>query len=117
MQPFAAQLDSAHQNSMNPENKASSYEQALAAQVSKVENSALTPSAKLMQKTKEGEEFVTSMLATAKRHHHFFLAQDNCNDLETQFHLAAVESLIHQDQIEANEHHSFDDFLRMQNSA
>ena len=117
MKPFAAQLDSAHQNSMNPAVTAHSYQYALDAQMSKVDNSALTPSAKLMQETQEGEEFVASMLTKAKRHQQYFLAQDNDNDLEAEFHLAAVESLIQQDQIEAHEHHSFDEFLRMQYSA
>jgi len=101
-------LDTAHENQ--------SYNKALTAQVDKVGNSELTPSAMLMQAIEKGSEFSDSMLTQAKKHQVHFTKSALSATKAAQLQLAAKESLRLQKQLEASNESSFDDFLQSHNA-
>jgi len=102
-------LDSAHENQL--------YSKAITAQVDKVANSELTPSAILMQAIKKGDEFTDLMLDQAKKHQAYFSKDDLSATRSAQLQLAAKESLRLQKQLEASNEGSFEDFLQSHNAS
>lgn len=109
MTAIAELLDSAHENQL--------YSKALTAQVDKVANSELTPSAMLMQAIKKGSEFTDLMLQQAKKHQAYFSKDDLSVTRSAQLQLAAKESLRLQKQLEASNESSFEDFLQSHNAS
>jgi glutamate--cysteine ligase len=89
------------------------YALALAAQAAKIEDVALTPSARLMREMADtGESFFDLALRMSRLHKDYFLDLYTPNDERLrEFGAAAAESLIKQRDIEASDRVSFDDYL------
>ena len=88
------------------------YSQALAAQVAKVEDTALTPSARLMAGLTGGESFFDLALRTSAAHKAYFLELYPPNDERLrEFAQEAEESLAAQQTIEANDRGTFEEYL------
>jgi glutamate--cysteine ligase len=88
------------------------YSQALAAQVAKVEDTALTPSARLMAELTGGESFFDLALRTSAAHKAYFLELYPPNDERLrEFAQEAEESLAAQQTIEANDRGTFEEYL------
>jgi len=89
------------------------YSQALATQAAKVEDVALTPSARLMEElTTTGESFFDLALRMSATHKAYFLDLYPPNeDRLAEFAEEAGESLAKQRQIEASDPGSFEDYL------
>jgi glutamate--cysteine ligase len=89
------------------------YAHALAAQAAKVEDIALTPSARLMREMSEtGESFAELALRMSKLHKEYFLDLYTPNvDRLREFAGQAEESLARQRALEAADRESFDDYL------
>ena len=109
MTVIANLLDNAHENK--------SYSKAINAQVNKVENSELTPSAILMQAIEKGNEFTDSMLSQAKEHQAHFTKSGLSATKVAQLQLAAKESIRLQKQLEASDESSFDVLLQSHNAS
>jgi len=108
MSTMANLLDSAHGDQ--------SYSKALIGQVDKVGNSELTPSAMLIHAIEKGSEFSDAMLAQAKKHEAHFSKSSLSVTKAAQLQLAAKESIRLQQQLEASNESSFDDFLQKHNA-
>ena len=89
------------------------YALALAAQAAKIEDVALTPSARLMREMADtGESFFDLALRMSRLHKDYFMDLYTPNDARLrEFGAAAAESLIKQRDIEASDRVSFDDYL------
>jgi glutamate--cysteine ligase len=88
------------------------YSQALAAQVAKVENVALTPSARLMTELATGESFFDLALRTSAAHKAYFLDLYPPNDERLrEFAQEARDSLAAQRSIEASDRGTFEEYL------
>ena len=104
MQPICALLD---QGTIDRP-----YQLALQHQFAVVDNSALTPSARILACMKENaREFGCFATNTSMLHKHYFNAQPLPPELQQQFADMAAESLKKQAQIERKDDLSFDDFL------
>jgi glutamate--cysteine ligase len=88
------------------------YSQALAAQVAKVEDVSLTPSARLMSELANGESFFELALRMSATHKAYFLDLYPPNEERLrEFREEARESLIAQRRIEASDRGTFDEYL------
>ena len=89
------------------------YAHALAAQAAKVEEIALTPSARLMREMSEtGESFFDLALRMSRLHKDYFLDLYTPNEERLkEFGAEAAESLAKQRAIEAADRETFDDYL------
>jgi len=101
-------LDSSHGNDL--------HSKALTAQVNKVANSELTPSAVIMRAIENGSEFTDLMLAQAKKHQAYFSKTSLSATKVAQLQLAAKESLRLQKQLEASNESSFEHFMQRDNA-
>jgi glutamate--cysteine ligase len=117
--PIAGLLDLAHENQpdVSSTEEHSTYIQAFTAQVNKIENSELTPSATIMRTTENGKEFIESMLCKAKEHQAYFTARGLSNEINVKLQRDAIRSICQQKQLEANDNSSFDEFLSLHNSS
>jgi glutamate--cysteine ligase len=89
------------------------YSQALATQAAKVENVALTPSARLMTELNAGESFFELALRMSAAHKAYFLDLYPPNEERlSEFGSEARESLEAQRRIEANDTGTFEDYLK-----
>jgi glutamate--cysteine ligase len=89
------------------------YSAALAVQAAKIENVALTPSARMLgELEKTGESFFDLALRMSRLHKEYFLALHAPNaDRQAEFRAEADESLRAQAQIEATDRMSFSQYL------
>ena len=88
------------------------YSQALAAQVAKVDDVALTPSARLMSGLSGGESFFDLALRMSATHKAYFLDLYPPNEERLkEFRHEAEESLLAQRRIEASDRGTFDEYL------
>ena len=88
------------------------YSQALAVQLAKVEDVALTPSARLMAELAGGESFFDLALRTSAAHKAYFLDLYPPNDERLrEFAQEARESVAAQRAIEASDRGTFEDYL------
>jgi glutamate--cysteine ligase len=88
------------------------YSQALAAQVAKVEDVSLTPSARLMSGLAAGESFFELALRMSATHKAYFLDLYPPNEERLrEFREEARESLIAQRRIESSDRGTFDEYL------
>jgi glutamate--cysteine ligase len=88
------------------------YSQALAAQLAKVEDVALTPSARLMAELDAGESFFGLALRMSATHKAYFLDLYPPNDERLrEFAREAEESLVAQRTIEAKDRGTFEEYL------
>jgi glutamate--cysteine ligase len=88
------------------------YSEALAAQVAKVEDVSLTPSARLLSELSAGESFFELALRTSAAHKAYFLDLYPPNEERLrEFSEEARESLIAQRRIEAADRGTFDEYL------
>ena len=88
------------------------YSHALAVQVAKVEDVALTPSARLMAELAGGESFFDLALRTSAAHKAYFLDLYPPNDERLrEFAQEARESVAAQRAIEASDRGTFEDYL------
>ena len=88
------------------------YRSAVDAQLAKVENPDLTPSAKVIQALSEGSSFFQFTMQHARQHAEFFAHQPANAESTARLSAEARESLIKQSQIEAADNMSFTDFVR-----
>ncbi len=88
------------------------YSQALAAQLAKVEDVSLTPSARLMVELNAGQPFFDLALRTSAAHKAYFLELYPPNDERLrEFAREAEESLTAQQTVEANDRGTFEEYL------
>src|SRR5215469_12682107 len=89
------------------------YSQALATQAAKIDDPALTPSARLMAELEGGESFYDLALRMSAEHKAYFLDlyPPNAERLR-EFATAAQESLLAQQQIEASDRGTFEQYLQ-----
>jgi glutamate--cysteine ligase len=89
------------------------YSQALAAQAAKLEDVALTPSARLMEElTTTGESFFDLALRMSATHKAYFLDLYPPNEERlAEFGHEAEESLVKQQAIEASDRGTFEEYL------
>jgi len=88
------------------------YSQALAIQAAKIENVALTPSARLMTELNAGESFFELALRMSAAHKAYFLDLYPPNQERlSEFAQEASESLLAQRQIEARDKGTFEEYL------
>ena len=89
------------------------YQDSLQAQLAKVQDSSLCPSARLLQEIKDsGLSFVDFTYAQSQAHKEQLLAQDLPAEVDQQLRAAAVQSLADQQKIEAEEKgQDFEEFL------
>ena len=89
------------------------YAEALAVQAAKIDDVALTPSARLMREMADtGETFFELALRMSKLHKEYFLDLYTPNQARLrEFAASAQESLARQREIEAADRESFDDYL------
>lgn len=89
------------------------YQDSLQAQLAKVQDSSLCPSARLLQKIKDsGQSFVDFTYAQSQAHKEQLLAQTLSAEVDQQLRAAAVQSLSDQEKIEAEEKgQDFEEFL------
>ena len=88
------------------------YRSAVDAQLAKVENPDLTPSAKVIQALGEKRSFFQFTMQHARQHAEFFAHQPANAESTARLSAEARESLIKQSQIEAADNMSFTDFVR-----
>jgi glutamate--cysteine ligase len=89
------------------------YSQALATQAAKVENVALTPSARLMTELNAGESFFDLALRMSAAHKAYFLDLYPPNEERlAEFRAEAQESLEAQRRIEASDTGTFEEYLK-----
>ncbi|MFT7423460.1 MAG: glutamate--cysteine ligase [Psychromonas sp.] len=119
IEPITNLLELAHKSQPNAHlnDECDAYTQALSAQVNKVENSELTPSGMIMQETNKGNEFTESMLHQARKHQEHFTCRGLSDAMNDTLQLAAKESILQQQQLEANNDSSFDEFLQQHNAS
>jgi glutamate--cysteine ligase len=104
MQPICALLD---QGTIDHP-----YQLALQQQFAMVDNSALTPSARILACMKENaREFGCFAANTSALHKNYFNAQPLAAEMQQQFEDMAAASIKKQAEIESNDKLSFDDFL------
>jgi len=104
MMPIALLLDKA--------NKTTKYQQVLAKEQEKINNSELTPSAKIIDLIVNKNQSLTDLaLSMAKEYREVLLAQDYKIFNEATFTESAKQSHIDQKNIEDNDTLNFDDFL------
>jgi glutamate--cysteine ligase len=88
------------------------YSQALAIQAAKIENVALTPSARLMTELNAGESFFELALRMSAAHKAYFLDLYPPNQERlSEFAQEASESLLAQRRIEARDKGTFEEYL------
>jgi glutamate--cysteine ligase len=89
------------------------YQAALAVQAAKVQNVALTPSARMLSELEStGESFFDLALRMSRQHKEYFLALYPPNvERQAEFKAAAEESLRAQRSVEAGDKVSFEQYL------
>jgi glutamate--cysteine ligase len=87
------------------------YRSAVDAQLAKVENPDLTPSAKVIQALGKSRSFFQFTIQQARQHGEFFANQPANAESTARLYAEARESLIKQNQIETADNMSFTDFL------
>ena len=87
------------------------YGSALAAQLAKVRNPNLTPSAKVVKALGESQSFFHFTMQRARQHADFFAGQPASRGSNARLSAEAHQSLIKQSQIEEADHLSFTDFV------
>ena len=89
------------------------YSAALAVQAAKIQDVSLTPSARMLAELENtGESFFDLALRMSRLHKEYFLALDSPNTArQTEFKLAAEESLAAQASVEAADRLSFEQYL------
>ncbi len=87
------------------------YGSALAAQLAKVRDPNLTPSAKVVQALTESQSFFHFTMQRARQHADFFAGQPASRGSNARLSAEAHQSLITQSQIEEADHLSFTDFV------
>lgn len=117
--PIASLLDQAHeaQADTSSADDEQGYSLALSAQREKVANSELTPSGAIMQALSEDGNFAESMLHQAKKHQAYFIERGLPETRNAELMRLTEESLQQQQQLEANDTCSFDEFLELHNAS
>jgi glutamate--cysteine ligase len=104
MKPVAQLLDQ--------HNQTDRYEATLNNLVTLLDNPELTPSARILKEMKETEQtYFKVAMGYALKHRKYFLEKELPAEITEQFQVMAAESLQQQQQIEAEDNQSFDDFL------
>lgn len=104
----AGMLDQAHATTR--------YTEAVEAQRLKVADVSLTPSQKIMQHVKSGEDFVGLMIDQAESHKNYFAGLDYDGQLDARLRETAKQSLQEQYKLESADTESFADFLARYNA-
>ncbi|PKH02227.1 glutamate--cysteine ligase [Psychromonas sp. MB-3u-54] len=119
IEPLANLLELAHKSQPNDhlKDQCNAYTQALSAQVNKVNHSELTPSGIIMEEINKGHEFTESMLRQAKKNQEYFTCRGLSDAMNDTLQLAATESIFQQQQLEASEDSTFDEFLQRHNAS
>ena len=109
----AARLHAGHRRSARSRRSGRPYQAALAVQAAKIEDVALTPSARMLSELEStGESFFDLALRMSRLHKEYFLALYPPNvDRQAEFKAAAEESLRAQQSIESTDRMSFDQYL------
>jgi glutamate--cysteine ligase len=89
------------------------YQEALAVQAAKVQDVALTPSARMLSELESsGESFFDLALRMSRQHKEYFLALYPPNkERQSEFQAEAEESLRAQASVEASDRMSFEEYL------
>lgn len=104
MQPVAALLDRA--------NSSDKYQATLARMVERLQNNSLTPAAMLLNEMQEhNETYYRMAMRKAVEHREYFRSQKLAPQVIEKYRQLAAQSQLEQQQIEASETLSFDDFL------
>lgn len=98
-------------------NDTSSYSAAASAQRAKVEDSALTPSGKMMAMVESGEDFMDISMRLADQHKDYFSRIDNTQLPDSTMRELAAQSLLEQTEMENNDVISFAEYLAAYNAA
>lgn len=104
MLPVARLLDQHHQSQR--------YEKTLSQLIPLLDNPDQTPSARILQEMKDtGQTYFRVAMNHAVKHRAYFLDEELPAEITEQYQAMALESLQQQQQIEARDTQSFDDFL------
>ena len=104
MQPVAALLDQAHSSD--------DYQATLARMGERLQNNSLTPAAMLLDEMQENNESYYRMaMRKAVEHREYFRSQNLRPQVIEKYQQLAAQSQLEQQQIEASETLSFDEFL------
>jgi len=104
MQPVAALLDSAHGGD--------DYQATLARMGERLQDNSLTPAAMLLDEMQEhNETYYRMAMRKAVEHREYFRSQKLASQVIEKYQQLAAQSQLEQQQIEASETLSFDDFL------
>ena len=104
MRPVAQLLDQQHQTAR--------YQEVLGRLTVLIDDPSLTPSAKILQTMREtGQTYFKVAMEEALKSRKYFLQEKLAPEITTKYELMAAESLRHQENIEASDTLSFDQFL------